>query len=256
MEPIVSIMRRFAVDFFSAHNLDVCGEIMSEDYQLTVGRTVITGRDQYYRPAVESQLTQFPGLMMTVHDLVVTKSRAALHFTEHGASGGSGGPTAAWSGVALFEFDGSLLVRCFANEDYHARRRQLKGGVADPVQPPATAPWDVTAGRPNPHAEATVVSWLNQRGSACDPAVRYDDEPLGPSNPLRFRVHASEVVDLFSADNRVAFAVMHRGNHHREPDTTSGEVEMFSTGIVTVCDGRIISGYMVRDRVSMLRAAA
>jgi predicted ester cyclase len=245
VEPIVATMRRFAVDFFTAHNLDVCADIMSADYELTVGRTVIRGRDEQYVAAVERQLRQFPGLAMTVHDLVVTPNRAALYFSEHGASGGAKGPEACWSGIALYEFDGSKLTRCIANEDYAARRRQLKGGVCDPVSPPAAAAWDCAAGSPNAEAEAVVRQWLCAEGSANDPNICFDDEHLGIGEPLALKVTEADVLDIFSSDSNVAFAVI---------QTVNAGAELFSTGIVSVRDGQVISGRIIRDRQTLSKS--
>ncbi len=254
MDPIVATLRRFAVDFFTAHNLSVCAEIITEDYQLTVGRTVIAGRDAQYLPAVDKQLTQFPGLSMTVHGLLATHDRAALHFSEHGASGGPGGPISSWSGVALYHFNGTQLSTCFANEDYTARRRQLKSGLPDAVPSPAAAPWDVVLGIANPEAEAVVRLWLNQPHAASDPHVRYDDEPL-VGGSLRFTVTEAEILDLFSSNDRVAYAVVHRGIYSASTDAEAlaHDVELYSTGIVTVSGDHVISGQSIRDRQSLLR---
>jgi hypothetical protein len=249
VEPIVAVLRRFAVDFFTAHNLSVCAEIMTPDYQLTVGRTIIAGRDQHYLPAVEQQLSQFPGLAMTVHDVVVTPTRAALYFSEHGASGGPGGPCASWSGVALYEFDGVQLTRCFANEDYQARRRQLKSGTADTVRPPAVAPWDVAVGQSNPAAEAIVSEWLSGAHALTDSTIDYDDESMTTaSTPFHFKVISAEVISMFSSNERVAFAVMHQGTYQ------SGSAEIFSTGMVTVKGDQVASGSVIRDRAALFRA--
>ncbi len=256
MEPVVAIMRRFAVDFFTAHNVGVCAEIMTPDYRLDVGRMVIRGRDDQYLPAVEKQLAQFPGLTMTVHALVVTADRAALHFSEHGASGGPGGPIASWSGIALYHFDGSQLTRCIANEDYAARRRQLKGGVPDPVAPSAQAPWDATVGARNVAAEEVVRTWLAQGDSVSDRRVCYDDQAIVGDGALNFSVHRAEILDLFSSDNHVAYAVVHHGSYLPDQATTAiDDVALFSTGIVTVSGGNIIGGHSIRDRQGLPRVA-
>lgn len=244
MDALVGAMRRFAVDFFTAHDPSVCATIMSDDYTLTVGRHVISGRDAEYMPAVERQLAQFPGLAMTVHALVAAPGRAALHFSEHGASGGSGGPVAVWTGVALFHWDGLRLTTCFAAEDYQARRRQIKNGISDPVRVPAPAPWDTEPAAPDIAAESVVRHWLESPTAATDRSVSFDDEHLG-TPPLDFVVSGAEVLDLFSAGVQVAYAVVHQD--------VDGH-ELFSAGIVTVADGAVVAGHAVRDRLALARA--
>jgi predicted ester cyclase len=258
VDRLIYTMRRFAVDFFSAHNPDVCAEIMAPDYVLTVGRHVISGRDDDYVPAVERQLEQFPGLTMTVHDLVVAPGRAALRFSEHGASGGPGGPVASWTGVALYHFDGQRLTHCFAAEDYLARRRQMKAGESDDVGPPAAAPWDVSVAGADPDAEEAVRTWLGLPHSASDPIVEFDDEHRTGSTLLQFEVTSAELLDLFSAGDRVAYAVVHRGTYLGGFEGTSPthDVELFSAGVVRVAGGGVVSGHAVRDRLALLRAVS
>jgi hypothetical protein len=256
MDPLIATMRRFVVGFFNAHDPGVCAEIMSPDYTLTVGRHIISGRDAQYVPAVEQQFQQFPGLGMTVHALIAAPGRAALHFSEHGASGGAGGAVAVWSGVALYHYNGGQLTECFATEDYQARRRQLKSGSPDLVGPVVGAPWDVALGRPDPTAEDVVRRWLHEPRAATDPAVVFDDEHLGVGTRLEFIVSEADVLDLFSSDGQVAYAVAHRGTYmgglDREPSATT--VELFGTGIVTVADGQVVSGHAVRDRLGLARS--
>ena len=140
MESIVALVRRFAVGFINGHDAAVCAEIMAPDYTLRIGPDVLVGRDLEYVPAVRSQLDQFPGLGLTVHDLFTDGEQVALHFSEHGASASRGGRVAAWAGIAVYRWDGSRLTGCVAEEDYLARRRQLATGKPDPVGRPAPAP--------------------------------------------------------------------------------------------------------------------
>jgi hypothetical protein len=258
VDALVAVLRRFAVEFMSAHDPGVCVEILAPDYELTLGRHVISGRDDEYVPAVERQLEQFPGLVMTIHDVVVAPGRAALHFSEHGASGGPGGPVAAWTGVASYHFDGQHLTRCFAAEDYLARRRQMKSGDCDDVLPPAAAPWDVTVRHADPAAERVVRGWLGLPHAASDPRVAFDDERRPGSTPLQFEVTSADVLDLFSAGDSVAYSVMHRGTYIGGLEDTSRtrDVEMFSAGIVRVSGGAVVSGHAVRDRLALWRAVA
>lgn len=252
-DPVVSAVRRFAVDFFCSHDPGVCESLMAPDYELTIGRHVIRGRDDQYVPAVQAQFDRFPGLTMSIHDLVVAPGRAALHFSEHGASGGPGGPTATWGGIALFAVKDGRLTKCFAAEDYFARGHQLRGGKSVPVPPVAIAPWDVAVAAPDSAAERAARNWLGSTKACCDPVVTYDDERDNEAAPLEFVVEEVEVLDLFSAGNKVAYAAVHKGNylgglglfHQMEG------VELFSTGLVTVTHGLVTAGRVIRDRLSL-----
>ena len=75
MDPFVALMRRYVVDYTNSHDLAVCDEIMEPDYVLRMGPHVVAGRDEAYKPATRKQLEQFPGLGLTVHE-VVTQRRA------------------------------------------------------------------------------------------------------------------------------------------------------------------------------------
>ncbi len=95
-----------------------------------IGDVELDGLEAYV-PATVGQLEQFPGLQLTVHDLAFTEDRLVLHFTEHGASARHDLRAAAWTGVALFAWDGERLTENWTQEDYAARRRQLADGVPD-----------------------------------------------------------------------------------------------------------------------------
>ena len=56
---------------------------------------------------MQSQFDQFPGLGMTVHGLITNGQQLAVHFSEHGASGGVEGKVACWWGVAFLLLQGS-----------------------------------------------------------------------------------------------------------------------------------------------------
>lgn len=253
MEPIVGLIRQFAVGFFNGQRPEVCREIMAPNYRLRIGHAVIEGRDERYLPAVQSQFEQFPGLTMTVHQVVASGSRAALSFTEHGLSGDR---VAAWAGIALYESDGSSLTGCVAVEDYHARRRQLTGGAPDPIAAPANAPWDTAALHPNPEAEAVVQAWLATPSPYAHPGVSCDDEHLTGDPPLNFEVVDTEITDLFSAGADVAFHARHRGRYRggfAGLDSSPDGVVLYAAGIVSVADDRVDSGRVVRDRAALHR---
>ena len=252
----VSLIRRFVNDFFNRHDTSVCPEIMSSDYELAVGGHLISGRDDKYVPAVQSQFDQFPGLGMTVHTMIVAPGRVALHFSEHGASAGPAGPVAAWTGIALYTVEGQRLARCAAVEDYYARRRQLKRGSVDTVEPPCPAPWDTPVLSPDHAAEAVVREWLETPQALVDRHVRFDDEHLHASPRLDFDAEEAVILDLFSSGERVAFHTAHRGRYRSGFDdvSVSGEIiELHTAGIVTVVAGAVVSGRAVRDRQALAR---
>lgn len=259
MHPLVGLLRRFAIDFFNGHDAAVCREIMAPDYRLRVGDSVMLGRDEQYLPAVQSQLDQFPGMGMTVHGLITDGEQIALHFSEHGASGGAGGRVAAWPGVALYRGNGTQLVSCAAEEDYAARRRQLRTGVVDPISAPTPAPWDTVVQPRNEAAELTVRAWLTDGVCAApgDGLLR-DDEHLGLAPPLVFEAATTVVNELFSAGADVAFHVKQTGRYVSgfADLGPSSPLTLISAGMVTVADGRVVSGRVVRDRAGLHRAVA
>ena len=248
----MSLARRFVVEFMNGRDTEVCREIMHADYSLHVGGTVIAGRDREYLPAVRQQLDQFPGMVMTVHDVIATTAQIAVHFSEHGASGGAGGPLAAWQGIALYRWNGSQLTTCVAEEDYYSRRRQLKSGVVDVISPPAAAPWDTMPRPADPGAEQTVRRWLGD-GLPAVGHVRFDDD----TTTIQFDADEIQIGELMSAGDRVAFHARRIGRYLSglgEMPASTGSVALNSIGIVRVVDGRLVDGQVIRDRAGLHRA--
>jgi hypothetical protein len=243
IDPMIDALRKFAVSFMTGHDPSVCTQIMDPAYCLTIGRHVLAGRDDIYLPAVVKQLGMFPGLTMTVHDVIAAPGHAAFHFSEHGASGGAGGPVARWGGIALFQWNGTVFTSCVANEDYASRRRQVKSGISEPVPVAHIAPWDSPIGTPNAVAEAVVREWLHQPGCLTDPAVWFDDGHQADRDQLRLLVSGVEILDLFSCGSEVAYGAVHT--------LQGGAQEVFSTGIVRVTDGIVSGGVVVRDRTAL-----
>jgi hypothetical protein len=219
--PIIGLMRRWVIDFFNSHDAAAARGLLSPDYALRVGEATIEGRDEYLA-AVQRQFEQFPGLGMTVHAVVSTEDRIALHVTEHGASAGVDSAVTCWSGVALYRSDGAVLTGCVAVEDYAARRRQLKSGKPDAIRPPMAAP-------------AT--------------GIVHDDEDAIVSEPLDFVATEVDITDIFSAGSRVAFHTRAVGN-----DSAGRSVVLCSAGIVTVANGCVTDGRVIRDRAALQRA--
>ena len=255
--PVQRLMRHWVVHFFNAHDASAGRQILTPGYALRVGDQTITGRDAQYLPAVQGQWDQFPGLGMTVHRVLVGADQIALEFTEHGASGGPGGRVACWSGVALYRGNGRQFTACVAQEDYLARHRQLKSGIADPVGPPCAAPWDTLAQDADPRAESVVRRWLERPWPSARADVRCDDEHIAGVAPLAFDVHSTEVTDLFSAANGVAFHVVQTGRYlgglAGVPASTRPSV-LYCAGVVSVQGDEVVAGRVIRDRAGLRRS--
>lgn len=238
---MIDLVRRWAVDWLAARDPSVCPEILAPGYALRIGGFELGPRDEYVATTL-GQLDRFPGLGVTVHELIASGDRVALRFTEHGASVKLDGRVAAWGGVALFEGDGRRLTRCWAEEDYLSRRRQLESATCDPIEPPAPAPWNVAPLAPDPAAEAVVRDWL-ERGELG--TVDLDDGWLGHEVVAELEGTVEADV-LFSAGSRVAFHGAQRG-----PGPP-----LHLAGLVRVEDGEVAAGRVVRDRLGLRRAAA
>jgi len=255
MDPLTLLVRRWAVDWLSSHDPAACELILEPDYMLHIGGLTLRGREEYVQ-ATMGQLSLFPGLMVTVHDVISSGERAAIRFTEHGSSTRHDGRPAAWTGIALHEWSGNRLTATYAEEDYLSRKRQLDVGSCDPIQAPAPAPWDAPAVGADPEAEAVVRAWLRQ-GRLTNVGETSDDRPGEPARPL-LETHAVETDALFSAGNRVAFHAVQRGHYLGGLDGTDAAVgtpaSLALAGMVTVQDGKIVTGRLVRDRLGTQRA--
>ena len=245
------LLRRWVVDYFNRHDATACSAFVSPDYALNIGDVVFAGRDAQWLPAVDKQMQLFPGLGMTVHQVLAGGDWAAAWFSEHGASNGR---VACWSGVAIYRSEGGRLTGCVAQEDYMTRQRQLKSGVADAVEPPAAAPWDTPILPCDPAAEDVVRRWL--AGSWPMAGVRCDDEHI-TGVPLHFEVTACDIDTIYSSGPDVAFHARQSGFYaggFEDAGTRRRPAALHANGIVRVVDGRVQSGRVIRDRAG-LRAA-
>jgi predicted ester cyclase len=255
VEPFVALMRRYCLDYTARHDMTVCDDIMTSGYTLHMGGHDLIGRDAAYKPAAAAQFRQFPGLCLTVNEIVCSGDRLALRFSEHGASIRHGGARAAWGGIGLYRWDGRRLLENFVEQDYFARRRQLTDGVPDPVEPPAVAPWDTRAVPPESAAEAIVRAWL----AAGDvTGVMVDD---GRPAARIVAAERTEVNDMFSAGDKVAFhAVQHGPLAGDDPQFAGdGPATLHLAGVVSVSAGQVVAGRVIRDRLGLwkrLSAAA
>lgn len=253
MEPFVALMRRYVVDYTNRHDTSVCGDIMDPGYTLRMGAHVLQGRDNRYIPAAAVQFKQFPGLTLTVHEIVTNGQQLAMRFSEHGASDRHYGAVAAWTGIGLYRWDGKRLLENFVEQDYLSRRRQLAARTACGVEAPATAPWDTAAQPPDARAESLVRTWI-EAGMPGE-IVRHND---GSSPPVLARTRST--VDLiFSAGDAVAFRVTQRGEYtggldELDASVIGQEATLHLVGVVHTRDGEIIQGRIVSNRLDLVHA--
>ena len=250
IDPSMSAMRRFAVEWISGGDGSVCDDIMSPDYQVEIGGITLDGLPPY-RDGTLGQLQQFPGLLITTHSVLNAGDRVAMRFTEHGPSLKHEGRTAAWRGIGLFFLEGGRLIRNLTEEDYAGRRRQLESGVPDSVDPPAVAPWSTPIGTANPAAEDAVRRWLDADPYFTARSVEIDD---GASPEPLLDVSTSTVTDIFSAGPDVAFRIRQTGTPAGVDDWTGQLLSLSSVGLVSVDERGAISGHVVRDRAGLGRA--
>jgi hypothetical protein len=258
--PFVALMRRYVTEYLIGQNPAVCKDIMEPDYVLHMGGTDLGPRDEVYVPAVVRQLAQFPGLCMTVHEIILSnEDRLAMRFSQHGASARHDGHTAAWAGVGLYQWNGTRLTSNYALEDYYSRRVQLARGTANAVEAPAVAPWDVMPQAGNRHAESAVREWLMEGGWHHAECIAFDDEPVGTSNPL-IDVEHTVIDDLFSAGDRVAFHATqtgrYRGGLDIAADAAGRSGTLYSAGVLSVDRAGRLAGRIIRERAGFARTVA
>lgn len=256
MEPFVALMRTYCIDYTNAHDLSVCDSIMSPDYVVHISGVALP-RDTAYKPAVEEVFARFPGLGLVVHEVVTNGDRLALRFSEHGAT--ADGALACWAGIGLYAWDGSALTTCRVEQDFWSQRRQLRSGRPDDLEPAHLDPWTTTTAQPPvPAAEAVVRAWL-AAGDLRDAAGgRIDEGGLHGHRPV-VDVESVEVLDLFSAGDRVAFHAVLRGPHlgglgGDEPD--GRPVALAVAGMATVEGDRVSDIRAVTDRWGAARDRA
>ena len=256
----MGLVRRWAVEWLAGADPGVCEEILADSYRIHIGGHVLDGREDYVAGTV-AQLQRFPGLGLTVHELICSGdppcqggSRIAVRFTEHGAAPRLEGRAAAWAGVALFAVDGARLVDCWAEEDYLSRRRQLDVGTADPIEAPAAAPWSAEPVAGDPAAEAVARAWLAAGDLS---AVTLDDGWLGHPTPALLADPSIELDALFCAGQRVAFHGRQSGRYAGGLDGVPADGRSAAhhlAGVVTVADGEVTCGRIVRDRLGLARS--
>lgn len=252
IHPMGALMRRFVVDWLDRADTAVVPEILAPDYAIDIAGVQMPGREAYLE-ATSAQLARFPGLTVTVHDAVYTPDgHAALRFTEHGAS--ERGGSAAWRGIGLFRAEGGVLVHNATEEDYLGRRRQLRTGSPDPVDPPMVAPWTEPPVDPDPAAERCVRAWLDG-GAPARSGITYDDG----STAADLLEDSTITVDaVITAGRRVAVHGTARGRYAGglpDVDAAPGaEVAQGLAALLDVAPDGSLSGHVVRDRLGVHRA--
>lgn len=253
-----ALLRRFAVDYLTAHRLNRISEIMHPDYRLTIAGAVLEGRDGGYRSAALDELAEFPGLTVTPHEVVLSPEAMIFHYTEHGASVRYKGNAAAWGGIAIFRIQDGKILEGWSEADYYARKRQLKTGECDKVPAPHPAPWDAPCLPAAPETEATIREWLG------DPeAVLCHDEGrevFAGGRGMRSIIKPEEISlsCLYTSGNRAGFHLICTGRYmggFEEVDDVMRDT-CVSTGIAaiaTIEDGKVASLLYATDRLGLGR---
>lgn len=254
------LLRGFAVDFLTAHDAEAAKRIMDPAYCLSIGGFLLDGRDGSYLPATLAQLEQFPGLCVTVHDVILGEDAVAMRFTEHGVSVRNPGCAAAWGGITLFRIEGGRLRHGWAEEDYFARKRQLRSGVCDAVWPPGQAPWDQPVLAENPATEAVARRWLETPGTLLGSPHLDEICAGGPAFGELIAPAELAITTLFTAGKRAAFHAACRGTYAGgfadiDPAWTGQPITLLLAGMMTLDDaGAVAHIQLSADRLGLHRA--
>lgn len=259
IHPLTALLRGFAIDFLTAHDNSVVQRIMSPQYRLHIGGVVFDGRDSEYLPATAAQLEQFPGLCVTVHDVVVGEDAIAMCFTEHGASRNDDGRFAAWSGITLFRSDGERLLVGWAEEEYIARKRQLLLGDCDPVEAPQLAPWDTQPMAANPEAEKAARHWISTQHPLKDVPANHRLSRLDPDPAGLVHIADIRIDEMFSAGDRVALHAQYRGTYaggfgDLSPLLVGCPAMLRIAALLKVRKGEVVEARITTDRLGLSRA--
>jgi SnoaL-like polyketide cyclase len=259
ISPSALLLRGFAADFLTCHNLAAVQTIMEPDYSLSIGGFLLSGRDDQYLPATGGQLEQFPGLCVTVHDTVIGPDAVAMRFTEHGASNRHGGRLSTWGGVTLFRIKNGRLHRGWAEEDYFARKRQLATGICDVVIAPHPAPWDAPCEASNGEVEQLAKVWMTNPSSWADASCIDEISAEGPRLAELVAIENVTIDQLFSAGHRGAFHVTCTGRYTGGYDDIDAarlgqSVTLRLAGLFDVAGGQVSHVQVTADRLGLHRS--
>lgn len=248
----LQLMKRYCIDYVNVGDQSVTRELMVEDYVLHMGFHEVMGRDTAYFDATAGLMAQYPGLMLTVHEIATSGERLMMRFTEHGRRQ-KDGAVCAWGGIALYRWNGEKLLHCSVEQDYWSRRRQIEAGETDLIDAPTAAPWRGDAEAPSPEAEEIVRDWLQGGRLASTPDVFCDDGWIDGRRMLAIEQRQIEIEDLFSVGSRVGFRVLQHGDTAADfaPGIVGKTTSLHATGIVHVARGAVVGGRIIRNRLDM-----
>jgi len=259
MRPFVALMRRYCIDYTSAHDQSVCDDIMSPAYRITIsGRTM---EMDVYRDAVSAAYRRYPTLVLTVHELMLSGDRLAMRFSEHGAAADDPDHVAVWPGISLYRWDGSVLLECRVEQDFLTRDEQTADGRTAPLEPGHPDPWattrDLTAG---PGAESAVRTWLGALEEDPTSALAMPGVTLlGSDRPDALVSDAVvRIDDLFASGERVAAAVTVEGAYAGGlaglgEEHVGVRAELPMTLVADTTGGSLTGVRIVRDRWGFVR---
>ncbi len=251
------LMKHYVLDYTNRNDQSQTPAIMEADYLLRMGDHRVRGRDTEYHAATSKQMDQFPDLCLTVHEIATSGQRLVMRFSEHGRSRLHGGRGCAWGGIGLYAWNGSKLVSNHVEQDYVARKRQLRTGAPDLVDHPALSPWNIDPHAPDEGAEEIVRRWLDSGTLAATRSVLLDDAWTGQlASPLVDQTHV-ELHDLFSCGTAVAFHLTQHGGLIPDADVlgkAGTPVRLHMAGLVHVDGGSVRSGRIIRNRLALSRS--
>jgi hypothetical protein len=249
-DPFVRLMRTYCIDYTNSHDLSVCDSIMDDGYVVQITGMTLP-RDTAYKPSVEQVFERFPNLGLAVHEFATNGDRLVMRFSEHAAD--AEGRLACWAGIGLYDWNGSRLTSCRVEQDFWSQQRQLESGRPDPLEAPHLDPWSMTVAAPaDPDTEKVAREWLLTGSFGSLPSGRVD---AGPPSAHTDVVQAGgvEVLDLFSAGDRVAFHASLHGSYagglSPDVDGRIGDpARLDVAGLVRVAGGAVAGGHVVTDR--------
>lgn len=255
LAPQAALLRDFAVSFLTAHNGDLGRQVFADDYSLDISGSRLAGREAQYLPATLAQLELFPGLCVTAHDVVLGQDALALRFTEHGRSAREG-RLSSWGGITVFRIEDGRLKQGWAEEDYFARKLQLRSGTVNPILAPHPGPWDVPVEQSDPATEEAARAWL-----ARPHALLMPTEEISACGPRLSSLVAPDTVAvsfLFAAGPRAAFHAVIGGTYCGGFDDISGEAKgrtasLPVAGILDIEGGEVVRSQICGDRLGLHR---
>ena len=239
----LAAVRTWAVNWLAGQDAAAAAACLDANYELQIGPFTLGPRSAYIE-ATLGQLERYPGLGVTVHDILTDGQHTVVRLSEHGPSTRHDGAVASWRVVAVFEHAEDRIVRGWAEEDYWARRRQLTADLADPIDPPAAAPWSTTAQEPEPGVADAVRQWV-AAGAPALPGLLRDDEDLVDSYELPFEASSGSIDVLVVSGRKAGFHAVIEGSVGDTP------LRLPVAGLVTVAADGKLTGHLVTDRLGL-----